>query len=121
VRLHGRLPGRVTRLTAVATGAGKVRLSFRVAGSEGIKAPAARTYLVRQSTRPIRTARDFARASVLCRGRCSFPELTSITATATLNVTRLVPRRTYYYAVAARDNVSSRIGPRSRTASVRAR
>jgi hypothetical protein len=32
-----------------------------------------------------------------------------------LTVTHLQANRTYYYAVAARDNVSGRLGPRSRT------
>ena len=85
------------------------------------KAPAARRYVVKQSTRPIRTLADFNRAPSLCRGRCSFEELTSIKSMVTLEVTKLVRNRLYYYAVAARDNVSSRIGPRSRTVSVRAR
>ena len=121
VRRYGRVPGRVTELKATRTGAGKVQLSFRVAGTDRGRAPAARNYLVKQSTRPIRTARDFARAAALCRGRCPYPELTSINATATLDVTRLARNRLYYYAVAAIDNVSSRVGPRSRTVSIRAR
>jgi len=121
VRRHGRLPGRVTELKARRTGAGKVELSFHVAGTDRGRAPAARNYLVKQSTRPIRTARDFTRAPALCRGKCPFPELTSIHATVTLDVTRLVRNRLYHYAVAARDNVSSRVGPRSRTISIRAR
>ncbi len=121
VRRHGRVPGRVTGLTAVATGKGKARLSFRTAGTDAHRAPAARRYVVKQSTRPIRSLVDFNRAPSLCRGRCSFPELTSIKSTVTLDVTRLVRHRRYYYAVAARDNVSARIGPRSRTVSVRAR
>ena len=121
VRRHGRVPGRVNGLTAVATGKGGARLSFRTAGTAGNKAPAARTYVVKQSTRPIRTLADFNRAPSLCRGRCSFDELTSIKSSVTLGVTKLVRNRLYHYAVAARDNVSSRIGPRSRTVSVRAR
>ena len=121
VRRYGRVPGRVTQLKARSTGAGKVQLSFRVAGTDRGKAPAARRYLVKQSTRPIRTARDFARAAALCRGKCPFPQLTSINATVTLDVVRLVRNRLYYYAVAAIDNVSSRVGPRSRTISIRAR
>ncbi len=121
VRRHGRLPGRVSGLTAVATGQGGARLSFQTAGTDGNKAPAAREYVVKQSTRPIRTLADFNRAPSLCRGKCTFDELTSIKSSVTLDVTKLVRNRLYYYAVAARDNVSSRIGPRSRTVSVRAR
>ena len=121
VRRYGRVPGRVNGLTAVATGKGKARLSFRTAGSDGGKAPAARRYVVKQSTRPIRTRAHFDRAPSLCRGSCSFKELTSIKSTVTLDVTKLVRHRLYYYAVAARDNVSARMGPRSRTVRVRAR
>ena len=121
VRRHGRLPGRVTELRARRTGAGKVELSFKVTGTDRGRAPAARNYLVKQSTRPIRTRLDFSRAASLCRGKCPFPELTSIHATVTLDVTGLVRNRLYHYAVAARDNVSSRVGPRSRTISIRAR
>lgn len=111
----------MTKLSAKRTGAGKVQLSFRVAGSDGVGAPAAHRYVVKQSRRPIRSARDFSRAASLCKGSCRFPELTSIHATVTLNVTSLVKNRRYYYAVSARDNVSARIGPRSRTISIRAR
>ena len=121
VKTYGRLPGRIKDLKARATGGGKVKLSFTVAGSDNGKAPAARGYLVKQSLRPIRTARDFKRAAVLCKGRCAFYGLTSIEATAELEITDLVPGRLYHYAVAARDNVSSRVGPRSRPVAVRVR
>ena len=119
-RRHGRVPGRVTGLTAVATGGGKVRLTFRVAGTDGAKAPAARRYLVRQSLRPIRTAQDFRRAASLCGGSCSF-NVTSLRSSAILTVTRLRRNRRYHYAIAARDNVSSRLGPRSPAVAVRVR
>jgi hypothetical protein len=36
-----------------------------------------------------------------------------------LRVNDLRRRTTYYYAVAARDNVSGRLGPRSKTAKAR--
>jgi hypothetical protein len=39
----------------------------------------------------------------------------------TLTITNLRPRTTYYYSVAARDNVSNRRGPRSATVRVRTR
>ena len=120
VKRYGRRPGRVRDLKAMATGGGKVKLSFTVVGSDSGKAPAARVYVVKQSLKPIRTARDFSRAAVLCKGRCAFDGLTSIEATAELEITELVPRRLYHYAVAARDNVSSRVGPRSRSVAVRA-
>ena len=120
VKRHGRRPGPVKGLKAKATGRGKVKLSFTVAGSDNGKAPAARGYLVKQSLKPIRTARDFKRAAVLCKGRCAFYGFTSIETTAELEITDLVPGRLYHYAVAARDNVSSRVGPRSRSVAVRA-
>ena len=120
VKRYGRLPGRIKNLKARATGGGKVKLSFTVAGTDNGKAPAARGYLVKQSRKPIRTARDFRRAAALCKGRCAFYGLTSIDATAELEITNLVPGRLYHYAVAARDNVSSRVGPRSRSVAVRA-
>jgi len=42
-----------------------------------------------------------------------------IGAPVTQTITDLDRRRTYYYAIAARDNVSRRLGPRSATISVR--
>jgi phosphodiesterase/alkaline phosphatase D-like protein len=33
----------------------------------------------------------------------------------TLTITHLQPHTTYYYSIAARDNVTARPGPRSRT------
>ena len=120
VRRHGRLPGRVTGLKAAATGGGKVVLTFQAAGTDGRKAPAAQNYVIKQSTRPIRTRRDFDRGVVLCGGKCAF-DITSTDSTVDLTVTRLQRSRLYHYAVAARDNVSSRMGPRSRTVSVRVR
>lgn len=120
LRRHGRTPGRVAGLSARATSGGQITLSFRVAGTDGAKPPAARRYLIGQSLRPIRTARDFARATALCRGACSFA-VTRLDATATLRITELRRGRRYYYAVAARDNVSRRTGPRSAAVSARAR
>jgi phosphodiesterase/alkaline phosphatase D-like protein len=38
-----------------------------------------------------------------------------------LTITDLRPRTTYFYAVAARDNVSGRAGPRSPTTKTRTR
>ena len=118
LKRHGRSPGRVVGLEA-APGNGRILLSFRVAGTEGSKPPAARRYLVKQSLRPIRTARDFARAPQLCRGACTF-DVTRLDATATLSITDLRRSRLYHYAVAALDNVSGRRGPRSQTVSARA-
>ena len=114
----GRTPGRVATLAATATAVGKVVLTFPAAGSDGSKAPPARRYLVKQSLSPIRTATDFRRAAALCGGSCAF-DLTELPGTLKLDVTDLRRRTTYYYAVAARDNVSGRTGPRSKTARVK--
>jgi len=95
-------------------------LTFKATGSDGSRPPAARTYLIKQSRRPIRTARGFARASSLCKGRCSFT-VTKVGATVSLTVTNLRRRARYYFAIAARDNVSKRTGPRSRTVKTRVR
>lgn len=63
----------------------------------------------------MRGARDFARAQTLCRGRC---RLTAprIGDRVSLTVTGLRPHTTYYYALAAQDNVSGRSGPRAQVA-----
>ena len=114
----GRTPGRVAGFAARAVARGKIVLSFRATGSDGSKEPAARSYLVKQSLRPMRTARDFRRAGALCAGACSFDDV-AVGATLTLDVTRLRPRTRYYYRIAARDNVSKRTGPLSRTASAK--
>ena len=116
---HGKIPGPVRALTVRAAGSRSLRLTFRVAGTDGFKAPAATNYLIKQSERPIRTARDFRRATALCKGACSF-DVTSTDATARLTVVGLRRKRTYHYAVAARDNVSGRPGPRSATVAGRA-
>jgi hypothetical protein len=95
-------------------------LTFPASGSDGMRLPAARSYVVKQSRRPIRTARDFRRAASLCRGVCRF-SVTQPRTNLSLTVTDLRRRTVYYYAVAARDNVSGRIGPRSKTIRVRTR
>jgi len=118
LRRFGRKPGRVTKLRARPTSSGAVLLRFRAPGTNQKLPPAARAYMIKQSTTPIRSRRDFRRARTLCSGYCRFTP-TSVGARLTLTVTDLQPRTTYYYSVAARDNVSLRLGPRSR--GVRAR
>ena len=120
LKRYGRTPGRVTGLTARARSGRKILLTFKAPGSDGSRPPAARTYLIKQSRRPIRTARAFRRAPALCKGRCPF-NITSVGTTLTLTVTDLRRRARYYFAVAARDNVSRRTGPRSKTAKARVR
>jgi alpha-tubulin suppressor-like RCC1 family protein len=117
---YARIPGRVTALHARPSGRHGITLTFRAAGTYGTKPPPARRYLVKQSLRPIRTAAEFRRAHALCKGACAF-DVTRIGAPISLNVTDLRPRRTYYYAVAARDNVSAVSGPRAGTVRASAR
>ncbi len=93
-------------------------MEFGAPGTDGSNAPAARGYVVKQSLRPIRTARDFERAKALCGGTCRFNVLRP-GDDIKVNVTRLRRRTTYHYAVAALDNVSARRGARSKTVSIR--
>ncbi len=120
LKRFGRTPGRVTTLAARATATDKIILTFEAPGSDSSRPPAARGYLVKQSLRPIRSAAQYARAGALCRGTCRFA-VTVLGTTLTLTVTDLRPRRTYYYAIAARDNVTARPGPRSKTIDARTR
>jgi hypothetical protein len=110
---YGRTPGRVTGLTARPASSTSIVLAFNAAGTDRNLPPAARTYLVKQARRPIRSRRGFRRAQTLCEGRCRFPAIREVGGEVTLTVNDLRPRTTYYYAVAARDNVSGRLGPRS--------
>jgi hypothetical protein len=97
-------------------------LTFKAPGSDGRRPPPARAYLVKQSLRrPIRGARGFRRAQTLCKGSCRFKSVTRVGDRVTLVIEDLRPRTTYYYAVAARDNVSSRLGRRSRAVKARTR
>jgi len=98
----------------------QIKLSFSAPGTDRSHPPPVRSYLVRQSLRPIRSERDFARAQTLCRGRCRFT-VPWIGGRVSLTVTGLRPRTTYYYALAARDNLSGRRGPRSQVVKVRTR
>jgi hypothetical protein len=70
--------------------------------------------------RPLRVHRDLLRATALCRASCRFP-VTTVGQRVNLTVTGLKARTTYYFAVAARDNVSGRLGPRAATVRVRTR
>jgi len=115
---HGRTPGRVTTLDAKVVSRRTITLTFQAAGTESSKAPAARSYLIKQSLRPIRSARDFRRADALCKGTCAF-RVSEVGAKITLTVTDLRRRSTYYYAVVARDNVSARTGRPSKTVTAR--
>ncbi len=120
LRVFGRPPGRITGLRARTIGKTQIELHFKAAGTDGNHAPAARSYVVKQSPRPIRSARDFAGARALCKGACRFTVI-RVGDKVTLTVTDLRPHTTYYYAVAGRDNVSARRGPRSHAIKARTR
>ncbi len=114
VKLWGRTPGQVTDLRALPRRTTTIVLEFSAPGTDGHHPPAAKSYLVKQSPSPIRSQHDFAVASALCHGACRF-RVTQIGTKLELMVTALHPRTTYYYAIAARDNVTARPGPRSPT------
>ena len=120
LRRLGRTPGRVATISAKAISRRRILLQFEASGTDRSSAPAARSYLVKQSLEPIRTRRDFNRAHALCKAACTF-DVTAPGAAISLTVTALRPRTTYFYSVAARDNVSRRVGPRSKTVRARAR
>jgi alpha-tubulin suppressor-like RCC1 family protein len=120
VRRFGRKPGRVKTLAAKAGSRGSIVLTFRASGTDGARGPAARSYLIKESLRPIRTAGDFRRAQPLCKGSCSF-DITRIGARITLRITDLRRRTTHYYKIAARDNVTGETGPRSKLVSAKTR
>lgn len=90
----------------------RVTLAFDTLGTDASRPPPARSYLVKQSLRPMRSARDFARADPV-PGRCCLTA-PRIGGRVSLTVTGLRPRTTYtYYALAAQDNVLGRSGPRA--------
>lgn len=120
MRTHGRTPGRPAGLTAHSISQTSVTLAIVAPGSDGSRAPAARAYVIKQSRRAIRSRREFQRAPALCDGSCRF-DVTVVGTRIDLTITGLRPGSTYHYAVAARDNVSNKLGPRSRTIRVRTR
>jgi len=113
LKRYGRTPGRVTGLRARAASKDRIVLSFSAPGSDGARPPAARSYVVKQSLSPIRDARAFGRAQTLPSTSFSKAKLTRVGTKVNLTITDLRPKTSYYYAVAARDNVSKRLGPRS--------
>jgi len=117
---HRRAPGRVTSLSSRTTSRTVVVVGFKAPGTDGSKMPAARGYLVKQSLRPIRTSADFDRAPALCKGTCAV-DVTRPGADISIRITDLRRRTTYYYAVAARDNVTAQRGPRSKTVQAKTR
>lgn len=107
-----RRPGRVTKVRTRSLSARRLRLSFSAPGDDGAQPPPATRYVIKQSKRPIRSARRFRRARVLCR-RCRFSPK-RVGARIKVTVTGLRPRRTYYYAVRAKDDAGN-LGPRSKS------
>jgi len=120
LRAFGRTPGRPMGLKAQAIPNRSILLAFVAPGSDGSRAPAARSYLIKQSRTPIRNRREFLRAQALCNASCRFA-VTAVGTRIELTITDLQPHSTYYYAVAAHDNVSHKPGPRSRTIRIRTR
>ena len=112
MKRYGRTPGAVKGLKGAGKSKSSIVLSFTAPGTDGARPPAARSYLVKQSPSKIASARDFTRAQKLCKGRCRFT-VTRVGTKINLTITNLRPKTTYYYAVAALDNVSARPGPRS--------
>jgi alpha-tubulin suppressor-like RCC1 family protein len=121
LKRYRRIPGRVSLLHARAISSTRVVLTFSAPGSDGGKAPAARDYLVKQSRRPIADLRGFVRGQALCGGSCHFKVATAVGQKIALTVTDLRPRSVYYFAVAARDNVTHQRGPRAAAVVVRTR
>ncbi|MDQ6774876.1 MAG: fibronectin type III domain-containing protein, partial [Actinomycetota bacterium] len=111
-------PGPVIGLQARTRGKTKIELDFNAPGTDAQHPPPARSYLVKQSRRPIRNASDFAHAQTLCRGSCRF-SVSQVGEKIAFTITKLRPHSTYYYLVAARDNVSNRLGPHSQVVKAR--
>lgn len=120
LRTFARSPGPVTGLHARALGRTHIELRFNAPGTDANRPPPARSYLIKQSLRPLRTVRDFNRAQTLCKGSCRFTP-SRVGGRVVLTVTDLHPRTTYYYALAARDNVSAHRGARSRGVKIKTR
>ena len=112
VKLWGRTPGRVTGVNATAVGSTRIELDFSAPGTDAIHPPAATSYLIEQSRRPIRSQHQFVAAHALCHGACVFT-VTQIGTSIELTVTGLHPQTMYYYAIEALDNVTGQPGPRS--------
>jgi len=120
LRVYARTPGSVSGLRAITRGKHRIELDFTASGTDGTHPPTAHSYLVKQSLAPIRTRRDFTRAQALCAGACSF-RVTQIGAKITLTITQLHAHTTYYYVVAALDNITATAGPRTRAIKARTR
>ena len=95
-------PGRPRGLSARALGRGRIRLRFGAPASDGRAGPPVRRFILKQSTRPIKTARGFRKARSLCRSSCRFGPR-RVGSRLTLTVRGLCPGRRYFYAIRAKD------------------
>ena len=112
--VHGRTPGRVTGLSLrFLSSVRAIQVEFRAPGTDGLNPPVARRYVIKVSSKPIRGARAFARARTLC-DPCGFP-VAQVGNKAGSSYYEPHPDTTLYYAIAARDNVSGKLGPPSRS------
>ncbi|MDQ6779106.1 MAG: hypothetical protein M3071_23430 [Actinomycetota bacterium] len=116
----GRTPGQAAGVQAITRGKTKLELDFTAPGTDGNNPPAATSYLVKQSLHPITSQHAFTTAQALCRGACRFTAV-NIGTEIKLMITALDPHTAYYYAIAARDNVTGQPGPRSQTVMGRTR
>jgi photosystem II stability/assembly factor-like uncharacterized protein len=102
-------PGRISDLKARQVKARAVKLAFSAPGSDGTAGSPVRKYIVKQSTRPIRSKRDWRQALTLCGKTCKFVPL-EVGDTLTLKITHLRPNTTYYYKVVPVDAAGNRGG-----------
>jgi hypothetical protein len=118
LRRYGRTPGRVSAPRARTLGSTRIELDFTAAGTDGNYPPPAQGYLVKESLAPIRNQGDFSQAPALCHGACRL-RVTQVDTEITLTIIHLRPNTTYYFAIAALDNVTGRPGPRSHAVKVK--
>ena len=107
-------PGAVSDLTATLSGT-TARLTFSAVGTDGRAPPAARRYVVRQSTTPITSDADFDAALPLCGGTCEFGP-SGVGQPLSLTVDDLARGTIFYWAMRA-EATDGRRGPLSNVAS----
>jgi len=112
LRRYGTTPGRIKTVQARAISSTTILLTFTAPGSDANSLLAARAYLVKQSRHPIRGARARQQAQTLCHGSCRF-NVSAVGTKIELTIKHLAHHTTYYLTVAARDNVSGRLGEHS--------
>jgi len=112
-------PGRINDLKAKQVKARTVKLVFSAPGSDGALGSPVRKYIVKQSTKPIKSNRAWKQALTLCGKTCKFVPV-AVGDTLTLKVTHLKPDTTYYYRVVPVDTAGNR-GEKSNQARVAVR